>query len=48
MSNDLSIELYLEPPYTNKQFKMKPDKYYYSLPVTFSFGTVYFITERSA
>lgn len=48
MSNDLSIELYLEPPYTNKQFEMKPDKYYYSLPVTFSFGTVYFITERSA
>lgn len=46
MSNEFSIELFLEPPCTNAPLELNDDKDYYEIPITFSFGTVHFIVER--
>lgn len=46
MSNEFSIELNLEPPYTTSEVELNPDKDYYVLPITFSFGKISFVFER--
>lgn len=47
MSNEFSIELFLEPPCTNAILELDNEKDYYEIPITFSFGTVHFIVERT-
>jgi len=46
MSNEYKIEMTLEPPVTDRNFKLRSNADYYIIPITFSFGTVNFIFEH--
>lgn len=48
MSNEYKIEMFLEPTVTSRNIESKDNMIYYSIPVTFSFGTVNFILGTSA
>lgn len=46
MSNEYSIELFLDPSTTEKSYEAKCDMTYYEIPVIFSFGQVNFVIEK--